>query len=146
LKTPKARGGAKNELTLSELRSELNALSDKISTQLRAVNLGVLGLVWLLLLKKAEVQTLAASIPETTLLLIALFCIVALLLELLQYLLGEWVVDRAYDVAEASASKTTSYDADSFAYRGQAWCYHLKKLLTVGAALWLVVEIGRALI
>src|SRR6266480_2081760 len=115
-------------LSLQQLREELNTYSDRISTQLRTVNLGVLGLAWLLLLKKDELATLASTISEEAVFGIALCCIVALLVDLSQYLLAEWVTDEAFDRAEKSETKTTTYDAESIAYRAQLWCYHLKKV------------------
>ena len=134
------------ELTQDELAKELDTYSSQISSQLRTVNLGTLGLTWLLLLKKDEVSTIATKIPEKALLGVALACLIALLVDFAQYLLAEKSVDDAYERAAASATKTASYDESSFPYRAQLWCYRAKLVITFVAATFLLILLAYALI
>lgn len=134
------------ELTLEELNSQLAEFSDRVSTQLRTINLGVLGLTWLLLLKQSDVQQIAARISERGLLCIALTCILTLGLDILQYWFAERAIGDAFERAEKSESRKAAYHADSFAYRAQDWCYRLKVTLTGLSALALITLVGLALL
>jgi len=133
-------------LTLDELNEELDGYSERVSTQLRTINLGVLGIVWLLLLKQHDVERIATQISERGLLCLALACIIVLGLDILQYKFAERAVDDAFNRAEQSPSKKAAYYEDSFDYQAQIWCYRLKLLLTAGNALGLLVLVGYALI
>jgi hypothetical protein len=132
-------------LTLEELDKQLDAYSDRISTQLRTLNLGILGIVWLFLVKQHDVEKIAIKIPEKGLICIALGCIFVLCLDLLQYVFAERTVDEAFERAERSASKTAAYHPDTFNYRAQLWCYALKRIITGINAAALVVLVGRVL-
>jgi hypothetical protein len=140
------RRRATPELTLDELNKQLEAYSDRVSTQLRTINLGVLGITWLLLLKQHDVERLATRISERGLLCIALICIIVLGFDILQYRFAERTVEDAFDRAENSASKKAAYYADSFNYQAQLWCYRLKLTITGLNALALIVLVGFALI
>ena len=144
-KRRKRRAYSSTHLTLEELDKQLDAYSDRISTQLRTLNLGILGIVWLFLVKQQDVEKIAMKIPEKGLICIALGCIFVLCLDLLQYVFGERTVDEAFERAEQSASKTAAYHPDTFDYRAQLWCYTLKRIITGINAVALVVLIGRAL-
>jgi hypothetical protein len=119
----------------SDLAKELDTYSGAVSTQLRTINLGILGLVWLLLLRKEEMAWLAQRIPQKALLSVALVCLVELVLDLAQYLFAEKVVESAFDRASASSNGMADYDEHSFVYRSQLFCYRAKLLLTFAAAL-----------
>jgi hypothetical protein len=134
------------ELTLDELNRQLDAYSDRVSTQLRTINLGVLGITWLLLLKQHDVSDVAGRISQRGLLCIALTCIVTLGFDILQYWFAERAVEDAFDRAEKSESKKAAYYADSFAYRAQNWCYRLKVTITGLNALALIAFVGIALL
>jgi hypothetical protein len=136
---------AADALTLERLARELDTYSSQISTQLRTINIGVLGLSWLLLLGRPDVSRVATYVPERALLVVSLACILALLTDLAQYYLAEHTVDRAYDRASASETKTTTFDDASWAYRMQSACYYAKSALTIAAAFMLVGLIVRAL-
>jgi hypothetical protein len=132
-------------LTLDELNDELDACSRSISTQLRTINFGVLGVAWVLLLKQHDVGRIADNISERGLLCVALACIVFLIADLLQYVFGERAADEAFDRAEKSESQTASYHEESFDYRAQLCCYRFKLWLTCTTAFGLLVLVGWAL-
>lgn len=134
------------ELTLEELNQQLDAYSDRVSTQLRTINLGVLGITWLLLSKQHDLTEIASRIPQRGLLCIALACIMTLGFDILQYRFAERAVEDTFDRAEKSASKKAAYYADSLAYRAQNWCYRLKVTITGLNALALIALVGRALV
>lgn len=133
------------ELSLDELAKQLDDYSDRISTQVRTVNLGVLGLTWLLLLPSSDVHA-AFTVPRRALLAVTLCCILAILAEFGQYLLGERTVDETFNRAEKSSTKSAAYDAATLSYRGQLVCYRAKLLLTFAAAGILLLVVGNALL
>jgi hypothetical protein len=140
------RRQSESELTLEELNKQLDAYSDRVSTQLRTINLGVLGITWLLLLKQHDVSEVAGRISQGWLLCIALTCIITIGFDILQYSLGERAVEEAFDRAEKSESKKAAYDAESLTYRAQKWCYRLKVSITGLNALTLIGLVGIALL
>jgi hypothetical protein len=135
-----------DELSLDDLAKELQHYSGQISTLIRSTGLAVLGIDWLLLLKKSEVASIAREIPETLLLVIAAVGVLALVADMLQYVFGHRVSEETFDRAVASPSKAAAYDAASFAYRAQDACFKGKISLTVLATVLLLIAIGRALI
>lgn len=131
-------------LNLDDLTAELNTYSNAVSTRLRAINLGVLGLAWLFLIQRQDLGTLARGIARRPLLVIILCSLVSLLLDLAQYRLAEGLTDAAFDRAEKSHPQSATYDQGSIAYRAQLWCYQGKFVLTLLAALGLAFLIARA--
>jgi hypothetical protein len=119
----------------SDLADQYDTYTAAVSTRLRTINLGILGLVWLLLLRKEEAAWLAQRIPQKALLGIALTCRVELVVDLAQYLFGAKVVENAFNRARASPDGTADYDEESFASRSALFCYHAKLVLTFAAAL-----------
>lgn len=140
------RGGEGAGASLSELGKELDTYSGAISSQLRTVNFGILGLVWVLLLRKAEMAWLAQRIPEKALLGVALASLLGLVLDLVQYLFAEKVVDEAFDRATKSPEGRAEYDDRSLAYRSQFVCYRAKLVLTFASVLACLGLIAGALV
>jgi hypothetical protein len=126
-------------MTVEQLRKELDTYSALVSTRLRAIALGVLGISWALLLKTEEVLPLADRIPRIGLLGAIAAALVALLADLSQYLAAESAAGSAFERAALDSSRSADLDGDSFAYRAQLWCYWAKLVLTVAAAVCVVV-------
>jgi hypothetical protein len=59
-------------LTLAQLGKELDTYSVAISTQVRTINLGVLGLSWLMLLGDEKLANVAPKLSHPALMAIAL--------------------------------------------------------------------------
>lgn len=133
------------ELSQEELAEQLDDYSDRISTQIRTVNFGVLGLTWLLLVPKSDAHV-QIVISRRPLISIALLCILAILTEFCQYLLAEKTVDETFERARVSSDGKAAYDADAMTYRLQMVCYRIKLYLTLGAAGSLVFFLGKALL
>lgn len=133
-------------LTLAQLGKELDTYSVAISTQVRTINLGVLGLSWLMLLGDEKLANVAPKLSHPALMAIALACLLALVLDLGQYLLGERAVLAAFDDANKSEQGSAEYNEASFAYRAPFWCYRAKLVLTLMAAAMLIALVSHALI
>lgn len=132
-------------VTLEVLSKELDTYSTAISSQIRTINIGVLGLSWLVLLRDAKVTRISAVIGDRWPLGVCLICVLALVLDLGQLLLAERMVEHAFNEAEIG-NGTAQYDADSIPYRGQLLCYRLKIVLTFLAATLFVVLVFFALL
>jgi|HubBroStandDraft_1064217.scaffolds.fasta_scaffold99708_2 hypothetical protein len=142
----RARAHPEDSLTLEELSKELDTYTSDVSTQVRTIYLGVLGLSWLMLLGDEKVATLSAKLSHPFLLGISLVCLLALVLDLGQYLSGQIAVNAAYDAAVKSEKRSAGYDATSFSYNASSWCYRLKLALTLLGAAALIVLVAHALI
>jgi hypothetical protein len=141
-----SRRASSNKFTLDELADELNTLSSLISTQVRTLNLGVLGVTWLLLLKSKDLKHIANAVPPRGLLAVAVGCLLALVLDFTQYLLAHRLVSSTYDKAEADPTKTADYDPGDIFYRAQKCAYYAKMVFTFGAAITLVSIVGAAIV
>ena len=133
-------------LTKSELNQQLDAYSERTSTNLRALVFGDLGLTWLLILRSSETQSINDRISEYTLYTVAGLCVLALALDVLQYLYAEQAVEDAFDRAERSPTGTAKYDDELFSYRAQRYCYDWKQYFTGFATLLLLVSLGMAVV
>jgi hypothetical protein len=142
----RSRAHPEDYLTLDELGKELDTYSAAISTQVRTINLGVLGLSWLMLLGDEKVAAVASNLSRPVLLGICLVCLLALVVDLSHYLLGKRAVDATFDAAARSEDRVAAYDLTSFSYRAAFWCYRLKLVLALVGAATLIVLVGRALI
>jgi hypothetical protein len=133
-------------LTSDDLRKELDTYTAEISTRVRTINLGILGLAWLLLLRDSDLARLLNAISDWALLAVVGACLLALVLDLVQYLFGEAAALEAQRDADKHHGKTQGYDEESFVYRANRWCYWLKLVITLGAAAVFVYLIGVAML
>jgi hypothetical protein len=124
--------------TKKDLVDELNWITDKISSQVWTLNLGVLGTTWTLLIAttntKLQFQP-AEAFP------ILFLCIASLTCEMLQYLSGYANDRRILKNVEAKNLQTFEYDPKAFLYRLRMFFFYAKILLTVFAALFLLWKI-----
>jgi hypothetical protein len=132
-------------LTADDLRKELDTYTAEISTRVRTINLGILWLAWLLLLRGSDMARLLNAVSDWALLGVAGACLLALVLDLVQYLFGEAAALEAQRDADQHDGKTEGYDEKSFAYRANRCCYWLKIAITLGAAAAFVYLIGAAM-
>jgi len=121
---------------LDALAKDLDTYSATISTQVRTIALGVLGLSWAMLLGGQSVDAVASKLPRPWVIGISGACLIALLLDLFQYLLDYKATAAAYDKAAKvdGNDEDTTVDDQSFAYRAAFFCYRAKLLLAIGAA------------
>jgi hypothetical protein len=132
--------------TLEELAKELDTYSAAISAQVRTINVGILGLSWLMLLGDEKLARVSSKIPPGFLLGISVVCVLALVFDLSQYLFGRTAVDATFDAAAKSADRSAAYDMTSFSYRAAFWCYRFKLVLTLAGAAALMVLVAHVLI
>jgi hypothetical protein len=134
------------ELSQEELAKELADYSDRISTQVRTIAFGVLGITWFLLVPRPDAP-IPIHVPKQALIGITLACVLAILAEFCQYLLAEKTTDETFDRAAARGpSGKAAYNAAAFTYKAQLFFYRLKFWLASGAAAFLVFLLARSLL
>lgn len=120
-------------------------VTDKISTQVRTISIGMLVFVWSML-NAAPGTKIADAEPRLSggIGMVALFAILALLSDYFQYVLGKWVVDVTRANKEYIKSKVYKWPTKSVVYRAQFWCFWGKQICCMLGVvlLMLVVFIG----
>jgi hypothetical protein len=129
--------------TKKELRSELDWITEKISSQVWILNLGTLGTTWSLLIASG----LPAGLRFTTRNAIWVFIpsLLSLLCEMGQYLCGYFLAHRLLDEMEENNTTEFQYPKDDWLYKWRHYFFCTKIVLTIGAAVVLLVTILRKL-
>jgi hypothetical protein len=129
--------------TKDDLRSELNWITEKISSQVWTLNLGTLGTTWSLLI----VSGLPTGLRFTTRNAIWVFIpsLLSLLGEMGQYLCGYVLARRLLNDMEENNTTEFQYPKDDWLYKWRQHFFCTKIVLTIGAAVVLLVTILRKL-
>jgi hypothetical protein len=130
---------------LKDVYEELQFISDRISTQVRAIALSVLALVWLFLAGGSSAPALVPSPDRRSLLAMAAFGLAALVSDYLQYLFGYWATSGVRKTAERAKQETAEFIYTDARYRARVFCFWLKQVLTLVAVGWLMVALLRAM-
>jgi len=121
-----------------ETVAELQWLSDRISSQVRAIAIGVLAVAWAVLLSPPK----DLPISPAAMLWVALVTLVA---DLLQYVLG-YINTRRHHQHLLRENIEEGYDASVPLYRARIGCFWGKQLLAAGAFVGLVYALLPALL
>lgn len=123
------------------LLTELDWLTDKISSQVWALNLGTLATTWSLLIAAGNVPDNLRLTPGNALPIMFL-CVLAMLSQLGQYLAG--YANSLSILRSLELSGRTEFEYNKFAllYRLRTGCFYVKIALTLAAAIWLLVALG----
>jgi hypothetical protein len=122
--------------TKENLLADLNWVTEKISSQVWALNLGTLGTTWSLLI--------TSSLPENfrftprNVFWIFIPCLLSLLCEMAQYLSAYRLNRRLLAEMEQSNRTEFQYPANDILYKARQFFFRGKIVLTVTAALILV--------
>ncbi|HVV96492.1 MAG TPA: hypothetical protein VHC92_05085 [Rhodanobacteraceae bacterium] len=125
---------------LEEISKQLDSVTDKISTQVRSVSLGVLAVAWLFLSGNKDVPDLPALSPTAKseqFIAIAALCILALVADLAQYLCGYWNALVALEAIRQSGATSATYPND-WRRKGRMFFFSAKSWLALIAAGWLI--------
>jgi hypothetical protein len=118
---------------------ELNYVSGQISTEVRTINLGVLGTAWALLVTSSNgrLEPLSAG---AAILIIGL-CILSIVCHLLQYVAGYQNADVYLCKMEKQGLNEFQYDKKEILYRMRIWLFWLKIVFALFAAGILIVAL-----
>lgn len=103
--------------SINDVIEELQFLSDRISTQVRTIAIGLLAITWAILVGDSSFLRKLSEGLGKSLLLIALLCIFVLLLDFLQYVTSYIYVDKVRRSAEDGKTKAqTNEDGSEIEY------------------------------
>jgi hypothetical protein len=126
-----------------DLLEELNWTTEKISSQVWILNLGILGTTWSLLISRADPDKSAAkfNISFFEARWIIVLCLLGLLCDMGQYLSAYLLSDKIRKEMDASNAKQFEYDTDDWLYKVRENCFWAKIVLTGTVALLLMATL-----
>lgn len=125
--------------TKENLLKDLDRVTEKISAQVWTLNLGTLGTTWSLLITTSVPEKLRFSLTDSRWIFLICFC--ALLCEMGQYLSAYKMQTGILRDIETKGQTEFSYDTDSWGYRLRTTFFFLKIVLTILAAIALLLTI-----
>lgn len=127
------------KVPLTTIYENLNFASDRLSTQIRTLTLGVLALVWLFLSGNKDVHALKLVASNEQLLAIAALCVLTLLIDATQYWLSYLSSNAVRREAESKKRTDAEYNETSLLRRLQQGCFWAKQISAVLATAWLLL-------
>lgn len=129
---------------IAGVKADLTGTSTQISSQVRSLVLGVLAFVWLFLSGGKDIPaSMVAAMPKEQLVAVAMLAIIALVVDLLQYVLGFVYSKAVLNSAEASGS-SPAFDTSALLYRARTFAFWSKQAAAVAAVGWLLLLLGKA--
>jgi hypothetical protein len=122
-------------VNVQEVSEEAQWLSDRLSVQVRWVAVGILAFVWGLIISPPRELVLSPRL----LLWAGLLAITALLVDLLQYVVGYAYTMRILRRIERGAE--ASYNRRHVLYRLRHYCFVAKQIIALGAGVVLAIAV-----
>lgn len=129
--------------TKPEVIGQLDFLSDRISTQVRTVSLGVLALTWGLLIGESESARALSRQWKTNLIGIGGTAIVAMFLDFLQYAAGFRDNFKLRAKMNEASLTEADYDEKALTWRLRLLFFRAKQWVLAFAVLWLLYVLSR---
>jgi len=118
----------------SKVVEDLNFITDKLSTQVRTIALGILVFVWGLLVGQSATTLDIAKHWKWTLMGLGGAAIFVMLIDFLQYVAAYWNVSSL----EQTMGQTGEYDTSSISYKLRLNLFGLKIVLLIMTVIWLL--------
>lgn len=115
---------------------EINFHSDKISTQIRAVAIGLLIVIWGILIEESKSISI---VLKKHLLGIASTALLAMFFDFLQYLFGYANNTALLHQMDEKKKNEIQYDYSDWRYKGQRYCFRLKIIITFIAFVYFII-------
>lgn len=131
--------------SLTKIYDNLNFASDRLSTQIRTLTLGVLALIWLFLSGGKDVASLKLVAGKKQLLSIAGLCVLTLLSDAVQYWASYLSSNAVRQKAERAKQSEAEYDERSFMRRLQQGSFWAKQITAIIATTWLLLILARSI-
>jgi hypothetical protein len=128
--------------TEKEVLERKKETSDKVSTQVRTMGLGLLAFTWGLIISDSPLAKAIAETLKWHLLVIGFLSILTVFLDFLQYVVGYQVALRLLRSMEARGADTGDYNYESFLWRAQNWLFYAKQILLAMAASYLLIAVA----
>lgn len=131
--------------TREHVLGEIQFNTTQLSTQFRTLVLSIFAVTWLFLIKGEDGPPLQLVDGIDWVIGLAIVCLTALSLDMLQYLFGWLDSKRLLNQAETDELKEILYDTGALFYRARSWCFRGKLTLLLIAFVWGIVLLGRAI-
>ena len=129
--------------TKAEIVGDLDWITDRLSTQVRTVALGVLALAWGLLLGDKDPAKSEVLHLKWHLMGIGGICVLVLVLDYLQYVAGYTETSGLLKTMERLKQDHGQYDRKKLSYRLRGVFFALKQWTLAAAIVWMSVTLGR---
>ena len=127
--------------TVKDIVEELQWISDRISTQVRTLGVGLIAVTWGLLIAQPQI---AGPMPEWIkkhLLISGVLALSAMVCDFLQYICAYWNSKALLSDMEAKKLQEAKYDYTALSYRSRTFFFGVKQLLVVVAYIWFLAVI-----
>ncbi len=129
--------------TKAQIVEDLNWITDRLSTQVRTVALGVLALAWGLLLGDKDPAKSDVLHLKWHLMGIGGVCVLVLVLDYLQYVAGYAETRGLLKTMESEKKENGQYDPKKLSYRLRGAFFALKQWTLAAAIVWMSITLGR---
>ena len=131
-------------VTREKIMDQLDWLTDKLSTQVRTVALGVLALSWGLLVGESSAAKAVNDVHRNQLLFVGLLAVLVMFCDYLQYLAGYFNVYGVYREMSIKNAGETEYE-ENFFLLARKFLFRAKQWLLAGTVIWLGILVVRAI-
>jgi hypothetical protein len=128
-------------VTEKEVLERKQEMSDKISTQVRTVGIGLLAFTWGLLVSDSAIARSIAEPLKWHLLVISLLAILVVFLDFFQYVLGHETARKLIRQMERQSTGEGQYDYGSRLWKFQYYFFYAKQIGVTVAAVYLLAVI-----
>jgi hypothetical protein len=127
--------------TVKEVVEELQWVSDRISTQVRTLGVGLIAITWGLLIAQPQIAGPLPDWIEKHLLIVGILALGAMVCDFMQYICAYWNTKGLLDHMEREGLKEAEYDYASRLYKSRALFFWLKQILIGIAYIWFLAVI-----
>jgi membrane protein YqaA with SNARE-associated domain len=134
-------------MQIEDVREHLDYATERLSSQFRAVMWAAIAFVWLAVAGSKEDSQVDFSSQRDGLVMVAIACVIALLLDAVQYFAMHKQAERLLEqIEQEGESEDLGYSRESCMYQLQRWSYNFKHLIGLGSVLALIYFIYRAIL
>ena len=124
---------------IEEIISEKKFVTDRISTQVRIISVGLLATTWSLLIGQVNIFINTLQCFRIHFILISIFAIITLVLDFLQYKFSYLNIDKTINKMRNEKIDKADYDDKDICYKLSTFCFKNKQLtLLVGVVYFII--------
>jgi len=124
-----------------EVVEELQWISDRISTQVRSISLGLIIISWGLIIGQPQIAGTLTTNLKKNLLIIGVLALVTMFFDFLQYFFGYLTTDRLLNKMDLEKLDNDYCDYTTATYKLRAFFFWSKQILILVACVWFLVVI-----
>ena len=139
---PMRRAVAKQQITYGELIEALGVYSDRISTQVRTLGIGILAVLWAIWTGDSATSHQISSFLGWHARVIAILAAASVIVDFLQYVCGYLNLFALKSQMEISERNDAPIDYSTVLFRCQTASFYVKQILVGVCAVWLLLDLG----